>query len=86
MGICSAERVTTPYSSKNEGFWDRSLRQRDKHRVRLSGDASLELFETLKPKGMWWRTYQRLQERAYEAEQRSDGEFIVMARRLVKIG
>jgi hypothetical protein len=39
-----------------------------------------------KPKGMWWRTYQRLQERAYEAEQRSDDEFIVMARRLVKIG
>jgi hypothetical protein len=39
-----------------------------------------------KPKGMWWRTYQRLQERAYEAEQRSDDEFIVMARRLVKLG
>ncbi|MDB9794439.1 hypothetical protein OAB70_00065 [bacterium] len=38
-----------------------------------------------KPKGMWLRTYQRLQERAYEAEKRSDDEFIVMARRLVKI-
>ena len=30
------------HSSKNEGFWDRSLRQRTKHRRRLSGDASLE--------------------------------------------
>ncbi|MDB0062427.1 hypothetical protein N9F25_01020 [bacterium] len=39
-----------------------------------------------KPKGMWWRTYHRLQERAYKAEQRSDGEFIAMARRFVELG
>ena len=39
-----------------------------------------------KAKGMWWRTYYRLQERAYKAEQRSDKVFIVAARRLVKLG
>jgi hypothetical protein len=37
--------------SKNEGFWDRSLRQRTKHRRRLSGDASLDAYERPKPKG-----------------------------------
>ena len=38
-----------------------------------------------KPKGMWWKTYNHLQECAYKAEQRSDAGFIVMAQRLVKI-
>jgi hypothetical protein len=75
-----------PYSSKNESHWDRALRQRNKQRRRLSGNAGLEAYMAQKPKGMWWRTYRRLQERACEAEQRSDREFIVMARRLVKIG
>ena len=74
------------YSSKNESQWDRALRQRNKQRRRLSGNNGLEAYTAQKPKGMWWRTYQRLQERAYEAEQRSDDEFIVMARRLVKMG
>jgi len=75
-----------PYSSKNESHWDRALRQRSKQRRRLSRNIGLEAYMAQKPKGMWWRTYQRLQERAYEAEQRSDDEFIVMARRLVKMG
>ena len=75
-----------PYSSKNESHWDRALRQRNKRRRRLSRNVGLEAYMAQKPKGMWWRTYQRLQERAYEAEQRSDDEFIVMARRLVKMG
>jgi len=75
-----------PYSSKNEGFWDRSLRQRDKHRVRLSGNASTEAFETLKPKGMWWRTYHRLHECAQAAERRADDGFIMAARLLLKMG
>ena len=75
-----------PYSSKNESHWDRALRQRNKQRRRLSGNIGLEAYKMTKPKGMWWRTYHHLQERAYEAEQRSDDQFIVMARRLVKMG
>ena len=74
------------YSSKNESQWDRALRQRNKQRRRLSRNIGLEACMAQKPKGMWWKTYQRLQERACEAEQRSDREFIMMARRLVKIG
>ena len=74
------------YSSKNESQWDRALRQRNKQRRRLSRNIGLEAYMAQKPKGMWWRTYQRLQERAYEAEQRSDAAFRVVARRLVKMG
>ena len=75
-----------PYSSKNEGFWDQSLRQRDKHRVRLSGNATTEAFETFKPKGMWWRNFYRLQSCAQAAERRADDGFIMAARRLLKMG
>ena len=75
-----------PYSSKNEGFWDRALRQRTKHRGRLGADVSLDALGMPKPKGMWWKTYYRLQERAQAAERRSDDGFMVMARRLVKVG
>ena len=56
---------------KNESYSDRSLRQRTKHKRRLSEDASLEAYEMPKPKGMWWRTFYRLQERAQRAEKRA---------------
>ena len=72
--------------SKNEGFWDRSLRQRSKHKRRLSGDASLDAYEMPKPKGMWWRTYHRLQRAAQAAEDRAADDFITAALRLVKVG
>ena len=77
----------TPDSGiKNEGFWDRSLRQRTKHQRRLTDDGSLEAYEMPKPKGMWWRTYYRLQERAQAAEKRTADNFIIAARRLLKMG
>jgi len=72
--------------SKNEGFWDRSLRQRTKHKRRLSGDASLDAYEMPKPKGMWWRTFYRLQRRAQAAENRAADDFITAAGRLVNVG
>ena len=33
------------HSSKNKGFWDRSLRQRTKHQRRLTDDGSLGAYE-----------------------------------------
>ena len=72
--------------SKNEGFWDRSLRQRTKHKRRLTDDGSLDAYDTPKPKGMWWRTYYRLQRRAQAAEDRAADDFIIAAGRLVKVG
>jgi hypothetical protein len=70
---------STPYSSKNEGLWDRSLRQRTKHQRRLTDDGSLEAYEMSKPKGMWWRTFYRLQEAAQAAEDRAADDFIIAA-------
>ena len=74
------------HSSKNEGFWDRSLRQRTKHQRRLTDDGSLEAYEMPKPKGMWWRTFYRFQERAQAAENRAADDFIIAARRYLKMG
>jgi hypothetical protein len=39
-----------------------------------------------KPKGMWWWTFYRLQERAQAAEKRTADNFIIAAKRLVKVG
>jgi hypothetical protein len=39
-----------------------------------------------KPKGMWWWTYYRLQERAQAAESRAADDFIITARRYLKMG
>ena len=73
------------HSSKNENRWDRSLRKRTKYRRLMGGNASLEAYEIPKPKGMWWRTFYRLQEFTISAEQRAGDEFIISARRLVKV-
>jgi len=39
-----------------------------------------------KPKGMWWRTFYRLQMAAEKAENRAADDFITAAGRLVKMG
>jgi len=62
------------------------LRQRTKHKRRLSGDTYLEAYEMPKPKGMWWKTYYRLQEAAQAAENRAADDFFIAAGRLVKVG
>ena len=67
---------------RNEGFWDRSLRQRTKHERRLSEDASLEAYEIPKHKGQFYR----LQKAAQAAENRAVDDFIIAARRLLKAG
>jgi hypothetical protein len=51
----------------------------------LSGDASLDAYKIPKPKGMWWKTYYRLQRAAQAAEDRAADDFIIAAERLVKV-
>jgi len=51
-----------------------------------SVDASLEAYEMPKPKGMWWRTFYRLQEAAQAAENRAADDFIIAAGPLVTVG
>lgn len=65
------------YESQNARRWHRALRRASKTRERLGGDGTLAAPLPDKPKGMWWRTYRRLCERAVEAEVRVDEMFVV---------
>ncbi|MDA9960215.1 hypothetical protein N9D19_01610 [Planktomarina temperata] len=38
-----------------------------------------------KPKGMWWKTYHRLQGAAERAEDRVADDFIIAAKRFVRV-
>lgn len=48
------------YASQREEIGDRALRQSQKIRKRLGGTANMMELFPLKPKGMHWRTYDRL--------------------------
>ncbi len=52
-----------PYGCQSEGYTDRMIRKARKIRNKLGADMSL--FESIwdKPKGMHWKTFERLQER-----------------------
>jgi hypothetical protein len=71
------------HSSQSEETWDRLMRRANKIRQRLGGDPGM--FSTLppKPKGMWWRTYDRLHEEAFNAEMLADEAIEIQASRLL---
>src|SRR5580700_895051 len=60
------------YASQSEDAQRRSMRRATKIRQRLGGNAGTASPLPPKPKGMWQRTYERLREQAFDAEERAD--------------
>ena len=71
------------HASQSESGWDRAVRRAAKIRQRLDGDPDTAEPFPKKPQGMWRRTYQRLHERALEAEMAADEAFVLSAGRLL---
>ena len=60
------------YASQSEAAQDRALRSANKIRQRLGGDPGMASQFPARPKGMWRRTYERLQKRTFEIEMRAE--------------
>ena len=59
------------YRSQRELSHERALARTQDIRMKLGGDPSLAIPFPDKPRGMWWRTYERLRAEAEQAEMRS---------------
>ena len=71
------------HASQSESAWDRTLRRANKTRQRLGGNAGTASPFPPKPKGMWRRTYERLREQAFDAEERADEALALYVARLL---
>ena len=59
------------YQSQSEGGLYRLLRRANKIRVRLGGEPGLGSDFPLKPRGMWWRSYEKLYAECHHAEKQA---------------
>jgi hypothetical protein len=72
-----------PYASQNESDHDRALRRARKLRRRLGAGAGIGDPIWDKPKGMHWRTFERLKEQAEQADHMADVYFMATTFRLI---
>ena len=66
------------HASQSEDAMDRARRRAAKIRIRLGGRADMEFIPS-RPKGMWHSTYERLREKAIDADIAADEAFEVLA-------
>jgi hypothetical protein len=71
------------YASQSEDAQRRSMRRASKIRQRLGGNAGTASPLPPKPKGMWRRTYERVREQAFDAEERADEALLPHVARLL---
>ena len=71
------------HASQSEDAQRRSMRRASKIRQRLGGNAGTASPFLPKPKGMWRRTYERLREQAFDAEERADEALLPHLARLL---
>ena len=71
------------YASQSEDAQRRSMRRANKIRQRLGGNAGTASPLPPKPKGVWQRTYERLREQAFDAEERADEALLPYVARLL---
>jgi hypothetical protein len=71
------------HASQSEGEWDRAVRRASKIRQRLGADPYARDAVPGRPKGMWWRTYDRLRSPVFEADTLADEAFVNAAAKLL---
>jgi hypothetical protein len=70
------------YQSQREQPYERSLRRANNIRIRLGGDPGVLSPFPEKPKGMHWRTYERLSNRVWRAEGAAEEHLAIQLGRL----
>ena len=73
------------YGCQHEDRWDRALRRANKIRMKLGGEPGTCSAFAERPKGMRYRTYDRLREQACQSEGLAEERLEILVARLLKV-